>query len=422
MATLNILLVSSKLSPEYSGGGFRVINMYLRLMQKAPIKIDAFCGSEEFYGDGSYYLDKIKVRRFNSRIIPYGSILNEDNAVLKKIKFSLKVVFELARMLFNIPFNKYDIVHVVGRNYISSAAIVLAYFFRKPLIIEYVTDSSDFTFSHEPGIIRAVIKDRPYKSRRTILVAISPLIEEALKKYGLTNIWMRPNPIDEDKFRFYTFKEKYSLRNRLTKFSKDDIVLSYIGKWRPSKNHIFLLRLMALLPDKFKLIMGGPLVSDGPYYQRDLDLVTLAKTIIKDYKLDSRVIILDSFVNNIAELIGLSDLYLMPTKEEALGTPLLEAVAVGRPVVANNLPKVWGWLAQDFPSILLTSLQEENWITSINAAILISEDKLKEYSEGILDLASSSIIDQNYILLMEKLKRQHSKLTDECTLGLVNSK
>jgi glycosyltransferase involved in cell wall biosynthesis len=33
----------------------------------------------------------------------------------------------------------------------------------------------------------------------------------------------------------------------------------------------------------------------------------------------------------------MADVYMFPTKEEGLGTPMLEAIACGTPVVANNI-------------------------------------------------------------------------------------
>jgi glycosyltransferase involved in cell wall biosynthesis len=406
MAKIKVLLVSSKLSPEYSGAGHRIIQTYLRLIKNYDIDIQALCGSEEFLRDINYSIDKIKVSRLNSWIIPYQSIINEDNNILKRIKLNLKVILELVRVYLKIHINQYDIVHVVGRNYITSVAIILAYFFKKPLIVEYVTYEDNFTFSHEPGILRMIVKDKPYKSKNTVLIAISPLIEEALINHGFTNIWMRPNAINADRFRFNTFDEKLALRQKITKFGPDDVVFSYIAKWRPSKNHIFLLKLMRLLPEKFKLIMGGPLVSDGPYLKRDLELVSQVKQMIQEYKMDSRVFILDNFIDNTAELMSISDAYLMPTQEEALGTPLLEAIAVGRPVIANNLSKVWGWLAKDFPSLFLTPLQEEHWLANINKALVVRENDLRLYSSRILEMASSKIINQKYFFLLKDLKNR----------------
>lgn len=420
MKDIKVLLFSSKLPPEYAGSGLRILNTYARLIDKYKIKAEVVCGSEEFSYDSCYRIGKMKIRRLNSKIIPYKSIVDEKNRLFKKIKLNIKVLYECIRVLFKLPFYKYDIVHIVGKNYITTAGVFLAYIFRKPLIIEYVNCDKpwEFTFSHEPGLFKGIVRDKPYRAKNTILIALSPLIERHLKKYGFDNIWVRPNPVDENRFRYHSREEQLTLRLKLTSFSEKDIVLCYIGKWRPSKNHFFLLELMKLLPQEFKLIVGGPLVNDGPYFQRDKQLVLEVEKFIKENSLEERVVLLRSFVENVPEYMALSDMYLMPTETEALGTPLLEAIAVGRPVVANNLQEVWGRFSKDFGSVFLTPLQKEKWIENVYQALGVKSDVLKGFSEKILNMASSGIIDAKYHLVLKELEARKAY---QYIISLVNN-
>jgi len=406
MEEISVLLVSSKLPPEYTGSGLRIINMYRRLLQHYRLKVTAICGSVEFSKDEAYRLDGIMIRRFNNSMLPYHKIIIENNRLLRKIKLNLKVMLEGIRFLPQFLSQRYDVIHIVGKNYLTAVGTSLAYIFRKPLILEYVNCDrpKEFNFAHEPGILKKFIRSSPYKSKKTILIAISPFIKQNLRKFGLRNIWLRPNPISENKFRFYAQEEKKSLRQRQGNFSNDDIVLCYIAKWRPSKNHIFLLELLKSLPDRFKLILGGPVAEGGPYYDRDRALVKAARDFIAQHALSDRVMFFEGFKENIAELMALSDVYLFPTLEEALGTPLLEAIAIGRPVVANNLSEVWGWIAERFSSVFLTPLSQSEWTTSIRKALEIKEEVLKELSGRMLDFSSSKIIDKKYYLLLKGLK------------------
>jgi len=193
------------------------------------------------------------------------------------------------------------------------------------------------------------------------------------------------------------------IRDKISPFKQKDIVLAYIAKWRPSKNHLFLLKLLLKLPERFKLILGGPIVKGGPYFDRDNRILNYAKEFIRRNSLEDRVLILDDFVDNIYEIMAASDVYLMPTKEEALGTPLLEAIGIGKPVVANNL-RVWSELAKKFHSLFLVPLYEREWVKSIYQAIRVSEEVLYSLSQKVLKLASTEIIDKKYYFIFRSLK------------------
>ncbi|RKX94407.1 MAG: hypothetical protein DRP84_07125 [Spirochaetes bacterium] len=194
------------------------------------------------------------------------------------------------------------------------------------------------------------------------------------------------------------------IRDKISPFKQKDIVLAYIAKWRPSKNHLFLLKLLLKLPERFKVILGGPIVKGGPYFDRDNRILNYAKEFIKNNSLEDRVLLLDKFVENINDYIATSDVYLMPTKEEALGTPLLEAIAVGRPVIANNLVEVWRELAQEIPSLFLIPLDEKAWIESIYNALAIEQEILRSSSKKVLNSFSSEVIDEKYYCILEGLK------------------
>ena len=82
-------------------------------------------------------------------------------------------------------------------------------------------------------------------------------LQELCKTHKVKNIWMRPNPINENKFYIVNKIEKLKLRNKLTNFSNDDIVMTHIATFIKQKNHIFLLDVLKKLPEKYKLYLGG---------------------------------------------------------------------------------------------------------------------------------------------------------------------
>ena len=118
------------------------------------------------------------------------------------------------------------------------------------------------------------------------------------------------------------------LRNKLTKFSDNDIVLLNVGMFWKNKNQRFLIKLLSNLEYKYKLILIGVVKKEQEnYYQQVI-------TDIKKMSLEDRVEIVSNFINNPYDYMSLSDVYLFPSRHEGLGTPILEAQACGKPVIA----------------------------------------------------------------------------------------
>ena len=104
-----------------------------------------------------------------------------------------------------------------------------------------------------------------FKKDTNLIIAISKRLQKLALKYSLKNVWERPNPVDENLF-FIDYKNKYFLRNKLTKFNRNDIVLSLVANFIDRKNQLFALDVLKLLPKKFKLILAGPLKRENYTY------------------------------------------------------------------------------------------------------------------------------------------------------------
>ena len=119
---MNVLVVSSKYPPEYSGAGLRAHNTYLRLAKKYDINFDVVCSSVEFTESKQYLSDGVFITRIVSTFLrkiarrvgrgPFRRIINaavfhaESRAVTKII----------ARKQF-------DLIHVFGYSPATIAAI-----------------------------------------------------------------------------------------------------------------------------------------------------------------------------------------------------------------------------------------------------------------------------------------------------------
>ena len=225
-----------------------------------------------------------------------------------------------------------------------------------------------------------------------MMIPISKKLEELCVANNVKNYWHRPNPIDEDKFFLVDKEKKFKLRRLLTNFSDNDVVLIHIASFMKQKNHIFLLEILKKLPQNYKLYLGGPVVNI-----ENEENFKLVKSQINELDLNDRVFLKKGFIHNIDEIIKLSDVFLFPTWNEALGTPILEAQACGLPVVANlMLGSSDYWIKEGEGGYLVERFDAKIWAEKIKLALNITNEKLKENSIKILSEASTKKIDEEY--------------------------
>jgi len=193
--------------------------------------------------------------------------------------------------------------------------------------------------------------------------------------------------------------EKLRFRNKLTNFLDDDIVMTHIATFIKQKNHIFLLDVLKKLPEKYKLYLGGTVENDE--HKINFELV---QKKIKELELDNRVILTKKFLDNIDEYIKLSDIFLFPTWNEALGTPVLEAQACGVPVVANLMRGSTDyWIKSNIGGFAIEKFDDEIWAEKIKSALRIPNETLRDNSLKILKIASAKTIDAEYFKRIKAL-------------------
>ena len=383
---MKILLVSSKYQPEYSGSGYRAHNLYKRLSKKFDINYDIVCCSLINKKNEIYLYDGIKVNK-----ISYPVEIDKLNGFKKKVHIVLSMVYEFYYYYKFIKkyINTYDLIHTFGNSW--SIAFLTYYFYlkKKPIIRELVNDVKT---PYYPIQFRAIFK-RVFQRDNTLIIAISKKLEEVCKLNKVKNIWMRPNPINENKFFQINKEKKIELRNKLTNFSKDDIILLHFASYMKRKNHIFLLDVIKKLPKNYKLYLGGPVEN-----KEHKEVFRIVKNKIKELNLEERVILNKGFKPNIDEFIKMSDVFLFPTWNEGLGTPILEAQACGVPVVANlMLGSTDYWIKNYHGGFVVNQFDANDWIDKIKMSLKISNDTIRQNCQKIKNIASTDLIDRQYL-------------------------
>ncbi|MBD1155082.1 glycosyltransferase family 4 protein [Pelagibacterales bacterium SAG-MED18] len=379
---MKILLVSSKYHPEYSGSGFRAHNTYKRFKVKYNIKFDILTNSINHQGNKKYEFNGEEITRISP---PFK--IPKKKSLLRFILIGLGMIWEIfySYKFAKKNFNQYDLLHTFGNTWTIG---FLSWYFakkNKPIIRELCNDMDNPLYPIQfTSYMRAI-----FKKENTLMIAISKRLEKVAKNFDVKNIWYRLNPVNENKF-FIDYKSKYPLRYKLTKFNNDDIVLNLVANFIDRKNQLFVLDVLSLLPDRFKLILAGPLKKENQEYFQ------LIQNKIRNLGLIDRVDIKIGFIENFDEYLKCSDIFLFPSKAEGLGTPLLESQACGVPVVSNYIKDITDTMIKENIGGYFLELDKKKWAQAIKKTLNISEKSLINNASHINNMCSSKIIDAEY--------------------------
>lgn len=402
MKPINVLVVSSKYPPEYAGSGLRACTTYKRLSKRFPIIFEVLSGSVTYNRSKIYDVEGHRVTRIARKPFPFAQDERRKTAFIEKLKNGCNYLSEAVLTWRYLIFNarKFDIIHIFGKNWVTSATVTFAKIIKKPFIVELCNEV--YTPHHyEPLLFRIILGKRFLKD--TAIICISDMLREMCERHGYKrNVWCRPNPIDKTKF-FIDTQNKMVFRKKYTSFKADDILLVCISKFRPSKNQIFLLEVLKRLPERFKLVLAGPIVESGPLSERDQDYLRRIKMKIKEYHLESRVQLEAKFIKNVDEYLKMSDVFLFPTITEALGTPMLEAFSCGLPAVANRIPGVTDCWLEDGKNGFLSNLNTDEFTEKVKKATEIEPIILKQKRDEIISHCSTEFIDEEYFNLVKGL-------------------
>jgi glycosyltransferase involved in cell wall biosynthesis len=386
---MKILVISSKYHPEYSGSGLRAHNTYVRLKKNYNIKFDILSNSIIYQGNKRYIHNGVEITRISQ---PFK--MPKKKSMWRSILIVLGMFWEVfySWKFIRKKINHYDLLHTFGNT--NTIGFLTWYFAKKnkPVIRELCNDMNNPLYPIQVQKYMKLI----FKKKNTLVVAISKKLEILAKKFDMENVWLRPNPIDQNKF-FIDFTNKYFLRNKLTKFNQNDIVLNLVANYIDRKNQLFALEVLNILPKNFKLLLAGPLKDEGIEYFKRI------QKKIDDLKLHDRVDLQTGFVDNFDEYLKCSDVFLFPSLAEGLGTPILESQLCGVPIISNNLKKIIEGIIKNGAGGYYLEMDAIEWAKATQKAIQIPKEILIDNAKYLGDICSSKIIDDEYNKKINKL-------------------
>lgn len=125
------------------------------------------------------------------------------------------------------------------------------------------------------------------------------------------------------------FKKRMELSKVIFHFNNDDIVLCQVGRMVEQKNHEFMIRVLAALPNCYKLIIIG----DGK-------LKLKLSGLVSDLRLTDRVLFCGLRDDVFDIMSDVADILVMPSRFEGLGLVAIEAQVAGLfSLVSDQVPK-----------------------------------------------------------------------------------
>lgn len=298
-----------------------------------------------------------------------------------KIKTFLGFFETLNKLIKIIKDIQPNIIHTHHEHYVTFFIQLTSKLSKENIInIRTVHSGGSFYTSQEnlSDKIKLFIEKLTFKLFDINLIAVSQAIHQNnLKYFGKLvkdNILIY-NGVDLNRFD----KDKYkNIQKKEFGFENTNIIYTYISRLNPGKNHEYLVNIWQKIIDELPnalLVFAG----DGPL-KKELE------DIIFKNKLGKNIIFLGS-IDNVPELLSISDIGVFPSLYEGMSIALLEKFAMELPVVASDIEAFTNVANNNFDSFLISLNEEDKFIEK-----LIELGKNKEFCNQIGKNAYSTAI------------------------------
>ena len=164
------------------------------------------------------------------------------------------------------------------------------------------------------------------------IIAISLSKYNELQRLGIfhSKISLIPNFVDCDQINSQINSLNKNLIRQELNISKNNYVITMIGRLIPSKRFDKFIKILAQFSTKSKKEPVGLIIGNGPGQKK---LENLAH-----YYSDKVKIFFLGYQSDIYKYLSISDVFLFPSEYEVLPMALIEASAMGVPIVCSNVP------------------------------------------------------------------------------------
>lgn len=317
------------------GGAEVVLNNVIKFCSSDP-NFDIFVGLPS---KGDLYNNFKKINNIQIIILPFKALRKSFN-IPYILRFMINLVILTIKLFFFIKKEKIELIYC--NTYYSVIFCLFASWLTGIRLIWHVHDIKE-----KDRITRLII--RLLNRVCSKIIAVSQAVKENLIKIGIesSKINVIYNGVDTFIFR----ARKSDIRKELS-LSSEDFIVGSIGQIDPRKRFedviLAIDRLKNKIPNIKLLIIGKPIFCQGIFYYDSL------KKLVETKDLQDKVHFL-GFRKDIPSLLVSMDLFILASTREPFGLVIIEAMAMGIPVIASNVDGIKEIISNNHNGILVES-------------------------------------------------------------------
>jgi len=327
----------------------------------------------------------------------------------------IKHIVSIFRLCKLISFRKFDIVH----SHTTAASLdgcIAAKLAKTPIILYTI---HGLHIMENSSYVEKVFYNFVEKLKCKLSTFVFTQSEED-RIYAITNriipadkILTIGNGVDIDKFSL-SFRERYrkEIRNELG-IPHNSFILTIVARLSKIKGYVELLKAVDLisnnLKEDFYLLAVGGITEDEPYRLKKEDLLN----IISDKNLRKRVIFA-GMRSDVNKILAGTDVFVLPSFLEGMPRSIIEAMAMGLPVIASNIKGSREEVVNAETGILVLPADVKSLATAILKLYKNPElrermgSKGRKRAEELYD--ESKVIEKELFTINELLAKLNSRL------------
>lgn len=188
--------------------------------------------------------------------------------------------------------------------------------------------------------------------------------------------------VDIDKFHAVSQEEKHSLRSEYG-YNDDDFLMIYPADFCQRKNHMMVLKALKIVVDKYKnvkLLLPG--------LQTEMDECV---QFCKDNNLTDNVAFM-GYRRDIYNLDAISNISVSSSRQEGLPINLIEAMAIGNPIVASDV-RGNNDLIENGKNGYLIKLNDSQAMADAIIKLIENRDLLEKFAKNSLEMVDKYSIE-----------------------------
>lgn len=329
-------------SPRWRGGENQVL-LLIQTIDGLNVHIDHHLA----YPTDAIIFDRVGSQSSGNVILPSGSPIDV-RSIIRIIKYCQK--------------NKIDIMHAHSGNAHTLAYYAKLFLPNIKLVVHRRVDNR--------------IRDK-YSTRRKFLsnrvdrfVAVSKAIFTIMKSYGIdeNKISLVLDSIDNQVYKHYDKKkEKQKVINHFD-WDLEVPLIGFISALNHQKNPELFVEIVHSL-HKQGVAFNAVIAGDGKQTQS-------VKNLVERYGLNNCVKML-GFVKDVKPLFSALDIFVLPSRNEGLGTVLLEASSANAAIVASNVGGISEVVINEKTGLLVEPESCEPYVEAVKK--LIEDQKYRNY-------------------------------------------